>query len=162
MPLIEGEAYWALDVWNGRQKGEEANLGFWLFEPPTQLDGIVIEVQIERLRAVALWADVLAATRQLSEMLGGCAIVSSHELQEEVARKIAGAEHAAYAAFWGVDRSGLNPLYRWLATTGREAPTEIVACDSWEEVNSPDRTRLRAITESLADVAAAAGEGIRT
>jgi hypothetical protein len=151
VPLIDGEAYWTLDVWNARAEEEGANVHFRLYDPPAQLDVFFVSFERAALEDITPWNEVLSSARQLSEQLGGHVIVRSDELLNYAAeREIPYAEHAAYAAFWGEDRSGRNPLYRWLASSGTKPPLEIVACDSWKEVETPDEVRLRAISEKLA------------
>ena len=155
-----GESYWDLSVWNGGPQGEGANLYVWIRDPSSQLDQLGISAELDFLRRTMAWSDVLAAARQLSEQLGGYTIVASHELIDECKRRgIAHADEAAYAAFWGPDRSGRNPKYRGLATAGRTAPYANVACDSWADMSAPDDARLRDIAENLAGVEAEAREG---
>jgi hypothetical protein len=161
-PLGDGEAYWDLSVWSGRSEEEGANFGISLHERSSQADGIGFATEREFLRRTVAWVEVIDAARRLSVELGGCAVVSSNELMEEASSQgIAHADHAAYAAFWGVDRSGRNPLYRWLAKTLHATPFEIVACESWEDASGVDGRRFRAIAQTLAAVAAEAGEGTR-
>jgi hypothetical protein len=108
------------------------------------------------------WSEVLAATRDLASRLGGCAIVSSHELLNAAARRgFPHADHAVYAGFWGVDRSGQNPLFRWLTATGQAAPFEAIACDSWEEALALPGERLRVLAGEIASAGAATGDGMR-
>lgn len=161
--LADNEAYWAMNIWNGRSEGQEANLAFSLFERQTRPDGLMVSAEIDHLRGTVGWPGVLAATRELANALGGCAIVTSHEARErETEHNSPAADHTAYAAFWGIDRSGRNPLYRWLTDQGRMAPWETLACESWAEVETPDLARLRRISNDLSTVSIKAGEGIRT
>lgn len=157
-----GKSYWSLSVWNGGPDGETAGLRVTIREPSSEVDQIVISAELDFLQRTMAWTDILGAARHLSEQLGGYTIVSSDDLIDEGKRRgiVYDSPAAyAYAAFWGVDRSGRNPKYRWLATTRRTAPFEIVACDSWAEVSAPDNARLREITESLTGVEAEAGGG---
>lgn len=161
VPLSDNTAYWSCQLWNGAEDGREANLKLSLFDPPGQPDGVGVEADLAHVRAAVPWPRLLDSVRDLARTLGGCAIVSSHELREEASRlEIAADEHAAYAAFWGVDRSEANPLYRWLAATDRGTPTEIVACDSWDAALAPDAIALGRVAEVLALVADASG-GLR-
>ena len=128
--LTEGEAYWTLDAWNGRPDEEGANLHFRLYDPPIDLDVFLISLERAALGETLQWNDVLSTARRLSEQLGAHVIVRSDSLLTYAAeRNIAGAENSAYAAFWGVDRSGHNPLFQWFGSVGMEPPSEIVACD---------------------------------
>jgi hypothetical protein len=159
VPLIDEDAYWTLDVWNGRAEEEGANVHFRLYDPPTNLDVFMISFDRAALGGTVSWDDVVFSARQLSRQFGGQVIVRSHELLEYAAeRNIPDAEFAAYAAFWGDDRSGRNPLHRWMESSGVKPPLEIVACNSWEEVEAPDEARLRAISQRLA-AAEKAAEG---
>src|SRR5262249_37598996 len=67
VPLIDGEAYWALDVWNGRADQESANVHFSLYDPPNNLDIFYISFQRDALEPTVSWNDVLSAARHLSE-----------------------------------------------------------------------------------------------
>lgn len=165
--LKAGVEYLDLDAWNGRASGEDATLSATLQElpSPTQLDQIVLGVDTEFLHNTTSWDDVLVAARSFSKDLGGCALVSSHELLDEAKsrkfpRNANDFVYGAHAIFWGVDRSVRNPLHRWLAETGRNAPFETVACKSWDEVRAFPEEPLRALAEEVAAVSAAAGGGM--
>lgn len=165
LPLGDDEVDFTLHVWNGRATEEGATFGLTLHEPPSHPDGMVIGVEMEFLRSVASWDDVLGTARSLSREFGGCAIVSSHELLREAKRRRFPHNendfpYAAYAVFWGVDRSGHNPLHRWLTARGRAVPFEAIACNSWEEAFALPERPLRALAEHIEDVATAAGGGV--
>jgi len=156
--LKTGTEYLELDAWNGRASKEGATLAVTLqaAPSPTDLDKFVLSVQTGFLRSsVPSWDDVLAATRGFARELGGYALVSSHELLDEAKKRgfprtSTDFVYGAYAIFWGVDRSGQNPHYRWLAQTERSAPFETIACTSWDEVQAFPEERLHALAEEMA------------
>jgi hypothetical protein len=96
------------------------------------------------------WDDVLSLCETIAGALGGLATVNSDALNVATDLKIPNPEAAAYAAFWGTDRSGRNPRYRELMNRGLDAPYIGIVCQSWNEVSSPNLEKLQDLAKLLA------------
>lgn len=152
VPLIPGRTVFSVDLWNGRDDSESANLSIAIHMPPSHVDAFVVSgLNADYLRsAYVAWSDVLAFAESLALKLGGVARVTSHELLDFTKERMAsGDQRVAYAAFWGVDRSGNNSGYRALMKAATAAPFCCVAANSWEEMHAPKPVRLREITGLL-------------
>jgi hypothetical protein len=155
VPLVGDEVFYALDLWNGRDLPGDATLSIVLYQPPVSMARFSIagletdmfmvtgpDLSVLEADGVS-WAALLEVARRTADRLGGRTVVTSTEAMAYCEQQnISGADHAAYAAFWGIDRSGQNPFYRPLASAGAEAPFEVVACASEAEVEAPDAAQL--------------------
>ena len=147
VPLIEGEAYYSLSMWDGKSDVESADVSVDVHEPPIEPDQLVISgPTTDAFRARVSWREVLALAELLALRLGGRTVVGSYALHLYAEPK--GIPDAAYAAYWGVDRSGRNPFYGRLRAVGHEPPWSIVASATWEEVLDPSLASLASLTES--------------
>jgi len=146
VPLVPGESYHSLNLWNGRDEPESCGLSIHIYDPSGDADMFLLSgLNTGFLRSAGFpWKGMLDSARLLSEKLGGLTIVSSHELCEDSSKKnIPHSDEAAYAAFWGEDRSGCNSLYRRLRQFAAKVPFASVVAETWAEVEAPDETRLR-------------------
>jgi len=144
-PLTKGQVMYRLEVWNGSDDGLSSNLSSIIHEPSDEVDVLVISLgETEALAAAgASWGDVLALADSSARTLGGRAIVSSRELREWAAeRSLEYSGEIAYAACWGIDRSGVNGYYSRFTQESRELPYCSVACATWEEVRAPDEQKV--------------------
>lgn len=152
VPLIPGSMIYSADLWNGRDHPEGVNLSIAINVPSTDLDTCVVSnLDANYLRASGIsWRDVLIFAESLAQMLGGVARISSHELLDQAKDwKAVGAQEAAYAAFWGIDRSGKNPRYHELMKKRKFPPVSCVAAKSWEEVYFAEIDQFREILQLL-------------
>jgi hypothetical protein len=152
--IVPGVMVYAVDLWNGVDHPGVANLSIAIHVPPNEPDTFVISsLNADYLRSADVsWSSVIAVAECLADRLGGLSMIASHELLELLQKKMPGSsERAAYAAFWGIDRSGNNPAYRGLETAQISAPFSCVAADSWEELNAPTASQLRRVAELLGE-----------
>ena len=150
--LIEGEGYYSLSMWDGRDDLESTGLSVDVYDPETTPNMLLLSgPSIDAFRArVPSWSDVLELTRSVAVRLGGVAIVGTDELWAYTqARAMPNAFFAAHAAFWEPDRSGRSPVYGPLRDAGLAAPCSLVASRSWDEVIEPSRTPEGPLLESM-------------
>jgi len=150
--LSADSGYYGIGLWNGSDIPKGVTLTLEINTTANRLDTLVIDgPEIAALRAdVISWDIVLSCGRYIAEQLGGLAVVSSHELID-YARKnsIEGADLAAYAAFWAIDRSEKNPGYIALMQEDWSLPFSMVICMTWEDVKSPNLNRIRELIRLL-------------
>ena len=152
VPLTTTQVMHRLGLWNGADEALSASLSATVYEPSEEPDILVFSTSdCQSLEASETrWADVLAVAEAFANQLGGRAIVSSNELLEWAAqRNVEHADVAAYAAYWGVDRSGANPCYEWIPKDHRGSPSCEVACTTWAEAASPSEERLANLVRLL-------------
>lgn len=146
IPIIKEQVMYRLAIWNGKEGYESCKLSATLNIPSEGVDKIVVSVDdINWLRSSgAKWENVLELAESLAIQLGGISIVSSIQLRNwSKEQQLANVDRAAYALFWGVDRSMKNPKFNGLQEAGRTPPYEFKACRSWEEVDHPDTNRIQ-------------------
>jgi hypothetical protein len=141
--LIDERFYFHFDVWNGQDHPKASSASAMVHSPPVEPDTFVINGQTAFLETCAEWAEILSLGRAIATQLGGVVIVSSAELMmARDEQHLEGGDVAAYAAFWGVDRSGVNPWHRPLRRQGLDLPYESIACGDWADAHAPSDDRL--------------------
>lgn len=142
-----------LTLWNGADDECGVEVSISLRDPPgDDLDTFVVSLTRPRLlRTTRIdWEVILALCRTLAKELGGLTILSAGDLvaiAEE--RNLRSPDAAAYAAFWGTDRTGRDRAHASLRARGLDPPYEIVVARSWDEVFNPDSGRLHDAIELL-------------
>jgi hypothetical protein len=158
------DIYYQLGLWNGLDRPASCSFSITLYEPALdprrlQIPGLETDTIIIPGPELALleststaWHRLLDICHLIANLLGGRAEITSDELWD-LARgqtQLSQASDAAYAAFWGIDRSTHNPLYRPLGESNATGPSSMVASDSWEQVTHPDVERLQRLIDCLA------------
>ena len=145
--VVEGAAYYALSMWDGKADLETTGLSVGVYDPPAEADQLVISgPTTDAFRACVSWREVLALAESLALRLGGLTVVGSYALHLYAEPK--GIPDAMYAAYWGVDRSERSPFYARLRAAGHEPPWSVVSSATWEEVLDPSLGSLASFTES--------------
>jgi hypothetical protein len=150
--LIEPSGCYRMDLWNGIDSSMGITVLTEINSPPNRLDTLVIQgPEIDILRtSLVPWTLVLSCGRCIAEQLGGLAVISSHELIDYALKNnIEKPNLAGYGAFWGPDRSGMNPAYRPLMEEGISPPFSIVTSNTWAQVQSPNYSRLKDLMNLL-------------
>lgn len=138
---LGGGWLYRLSLWSGEDGPAGASLSLTLHDPPDDDDVLVLsDLDEDAVRAGRPpWPALLAAAASWARWLGGVCVVSSHALVEHAASLgLDGAERAAFAAFWGVDRSGTKPP--------RPADRVLAVGD---ELHLPDAVALMGAIEAL-------------
>jgi len=138
------ECDYVLALWNGRDEPVGASLSVELHQPSVYADTFALDgPSLDGLAAACPWQTVLECARAVAVAVGGMCVVSSHELVEALEAR--GAQHAsmaAYAAFWGADRSAVEPAFMTLGSDGGPAPDAVSCAASWSEALAPDWARV--------------------
>lgn len=152
------EICWGLDLWNGQKPPKAGSLSIALFDPPVGHEPIlpsgldtdrIVLTGPERSHVDAdssVWSGILTLARCLGDELGGMSIVTSHELWQSAEEEgLSNGCAAAYAAFWGLDRSGGNRHYRWLSDAGIQPPHAMILCPTWEACGGLDMGEVQGL-----------------
>jgi hypothetical protein len=95
--------------------------------------------------------DVLSMAEDYASELHGVSVVASSRLFARAREYgLTSGDKAVYAAFWGSKQSNPDPLYERLEQRGINAPHNIVACNSWRDLESPNAKAIEAAQDLLA------------
>jgi hypothetical protein len=138
--LLEPGIYmYGLEVWNGRDRPASLSVSATLQSPSERTSPhfspnsvVISEFAMDQMQPPGeAWQSLLACAGVLAEEFKGRALISSDELWKYGAEKCGIQEPGslAYAVFWGGNGSAHHTA-------------TMIACKTWDEVQTPDCARL--------------------
>jgi hypothetical protein len=145
VPLIPGQGYRSLSLWNGLDDEHSASLSISLYEPPLENDQLLISLNTSALRDRGIeLAQLISQVREVLGIVGGYATIGSSNVAHAYPER-----KGALLLLWGEDRTGWELSHHAARHLQLDINSPIVPFNSWDDFENPDEDWLRELSEVM-------------